>query len=167
MKHKHKHTRRLMAKKTKLSIKYAPDFKIIALFSQLKGHRICWLMNHYLQFDLKRLPDFCFTPYKQDETIQFPVYGHEDGTKRLHYFLVTNKSPEGILFELPKNMDYLLLVKNPGTGFDLKAFVEKLRKVDHIQGAFPLDNHLGSRSDIILYDFEIFADETIRLGNPD
>ncbi len=156
-----------MVKKTKLSVKYTPDFKAIALFSQQKDYRICWLMNHHLNLDMKRLPDFCFTPYKHRETIQFPVYSYSDRANRLHYFLLTNKRPEGILFELPKNMDYLLLIKNPGTGFDLKAFAEKLRKVDHIQGAFPLENGLGSRSDLILYDFELFADETIRSGTSD
>jgi len=162
VKHKFKHPRGLMVKKTKLSVKYTPDFKVIALFSQQKDYRICWLINHHLQFDMKRLSDFCFTPYKQSETIQFPVYGYADRVKRLHYFLLTNKRPEGILFELPKNMDYLLLIKNPGAGFEMKTCVNNLRNIDNIQGAFPLENGLGNRSDLILYDFEIYADEAIR-----
>ena len=124
-------------------------------------------MNQHLQLDMKRLPDFCFTPYKVSEAIQFPVYGYEDRVKRLHYFLLTNKRPDGILFELPKNMDYLLLVKNPGTGFDQTSFINSLRNIGHLQGVFPLENGLGNRSDIILYDFEIYADEALKSSSPE
>ncbi len=151
-----------MAKKTKLSIEYIPDFKAIALFSQQKDYRFCWLLNRYLYFDMKRLPDFSYTPYKQIETALFQVYYHEDPANRLYYFLLANKCHEGVLFELPKNMDYLLLIKNPGAGFNLKAIIGKLREMEQLQGAFPLNGGLGKRSDLILYDFEIFTDEVFK-----
>ena len=151
-----------MVKKQKLSIACSPDFKVVALYSQQKDYRVCWLLNRYLHFDMKRLPDFCFTPFKQDVVIEFPVYGYSDNAKRLNYFLLTNKRPEGVLFELPKNMDYLLLIKSPGDGFDLKAFANSLRKVEQIQGVFPLENDFGSRSNLILYDFEIYSDDVLR-----
>ncbi len=151
-----------MAKKTKLSVQYTSDFKVFAVFSQQKDYRLCWLLNRYLHFDLKKLSPFVYVPYKKNETCLFSAYYYKDTINRLDYFLVANKCPDGVLFELPKNMDYLLLVKNPGVGFDLKTFISKLRNFDQIQGAFLLENGLGSRSDHILYDFEIYADEAMK-----
>ncbi len=151
-----------MVKKTKLRVEHTPSFKVIALFSQQKDYRLCWLLNRHLLFDLKRLSPFAYPPYKKVETSRFSVYHYEDAINRLHYFLLANKCPEGVLFELPKNMDYLLLIKNPGAGFNQNDFISKVRKTEQLQGVFPLDDGLGKRSDLILYDFEMYADEAIK-----
>ena len=146
-----------MVKKRKLVLEYAPDFKAFGLFAALKGYRLCWLLNKDLGLDLKRMPEFLYTPYKAVEAISFPVFFYKNPALLLQYFLLVNKTTQGVLVEQPKNMDFLFLVRNPVDHGHADEVVRYMKQIPNVQAVFPFDEKLAKRVINVFYDFEMFV----------
>lgn len=149
-------------KKLKLEVSFSPGFRAIGLFAAQKDYRLCWLLNQYLHLDLRRLPDFEYTPLNQSTPGHFAIYHCKVPELRMHYFLVCNKCSEGVLFGEPKNLDYLLLLKQPGDQLQLKDLINTVRKMPAIQAVYSLDGKLGKRGDAFFYDFEMYLGEALK-----
>jgi len=80
----------------------------------------------------------------------------------MHYFLVANKSHEGLLFKEPKNLDYLLLLKQPSDQLKLEPLIANIRRLSMIQAAFLLDKKLGKGTTAFFYDFEMYLGNVLR-----
>ncbi|MDR4989392.1 MAG: IPExxxVDY family protein [Bacteroidales bacterium] len=145
-----------MVKKRTLNLSYVPEFSVLGIFTTQKDYRFCWFLNRRLKLDLKRLPAFSYTPYKQESPAAFTVFHHYNERLRQQYYLLGNKSAEGVLFELPKNLDFLMLVRNGAVREDLPLLVEHIRKTPMVQGAYLLDDAFSKRTYDVLYDFEMY-----------
>lgn len=146
-----------MAKKRKLVLEYTPDFKAFGLFAPLKGYRLCWLLNKDMGLDMKRMPDFSHTPTKADQAISFPVFFYKNPALLLQYFLLVNKTMHGVLFDQPKNMDFLFLVRSPVDHGHAEEVVKYMRQIPNVQAVFPFDEKLAKRVINVFYDFEMFV----------
>ncbi len=152
-----------MPKKLKLDIAYTPAFGVVGLFTPQKDYRLCWFLNQHLDADFHRLTGFSYLPCNQSAPAVFSVYHHDIPGLMLHYFLVSNKSPAGRLFDSPKNLDYLMLIsKSARQAMVMEDIIARLRKVPVIEAAFGLDNQLGSRAAGFFYDFEVYLGEALR-----
>ncbi len=149
-----------MVKKRKLHIAYSPDFRAIGLFTDQKDYRLCWHLNRFLGTDLRRLPDFSYLPPNTAREILFPVFHYEDAPVMMRYFLIGNKSGEGPIFGDPKNLDYLLLLKQPSDQFNPSGLTRRLRSIPSIKAAVLLDDILGKRAESFYYDFEMYLQRT-------
>lgn len=146
-----------MAKKRKLVLEYAPDFKAFGLFTALKGYRLCWLLNKDMGLNLKRVPEFMFAPHKATQAVSFPVFFYSNPALLLQYYLLMNKTSEGVLLEQPKNMDFLLLVRNPVDRGHVDEVVKYIKQTPNVQAVVPFDENLSKRVMNVFYDFEMFA----------
>lgn len=144
-----------MTKKRKLSLEYVPEFTAIGIFTPRKDYRFCWLLNQNLNLDFKRLPDFWQIPYNQAESVPFPIYFDDTPSLLLQYFLIVNKTPAGILFDKPKNLDLLFLLKNGGGQADPEEITGSIKRISMVQAAYLLDDKLGKRAANIFYDLEM------------
>lgn len=144
-----------MTKKRKLNLDFDPEFTAIGIFTPRKDHRFCWLLNQNLSLDFKRLPDFLYKPYNQDDAIPFPIYFDETPALLLQYYLLVNKTPSGILFDKPKNLDLLFLLRNNSGQADPEEIISAIKRISMVQAAFLLDEKLGKRASNIFYDLEI------------
>ncbi len=151
-----------MTKKLKLHVEYKPDFRAIGLFTTQKDYRLCWYLNQHLHTDLRRLPDFHYQPYGQTTKSDFSVFHYALPKLMMHYFLIANKSREGLLFPEPKNLDYLLLLKQPSDQLNLGHLVTKIHNLPMIQAAFILDQRLGKRATAFFYDFEMYLGNAMK-----
>ncbi len=151
-----------MPKKLKLDIAYTPEFRAIGLFTAQKDYRLCWFLNQHLHTDLRRLPDFRYTPHTQSSQGCFSVFHYAVPKLMMHYFLVANKSHEGLLFKEPKNLDYLLLLKQPSDQLKLEPLIANIRRLSMIQAAFLLDKKLGKGTTAFFYDFEMYLGNVLR-----
>jgi hypothetical protein len=145
-----------MTKKQKLSIEYVPEFTVTGIFTSQKHYRFCWLLNKQLNLDFKRLPDFFYSPSKQTKALPFPVFFDEIPQLLLQYYLIVNKTPAGLLFDKPQNLDLLLLLKNSGDQVDPAELVNSIKQIPMVQAAFLLDGKLGKQGPNILYDLEMY-----------
>ncbi len=146
-----------MAKKQKLVLEYSPDFKAFGLFAALKGYRLCWLLNKDMGLDMKRMPDFLYTPNKATQPTSFPVFFYRNPALLIQYFLLVNKTPQGVLFDQPKNMDFLFLVRNPVDHDHADEVVKYVKQIPNVQAVFPIDEKQGQRPINVFYDFEMFV----------
>ncbi|TVR41702.1 MAG: IPExxxVDY family protein [Bacteroidia bacterium] len=151
-----------MPKKLKLKIEQIHDFKTVGIFSTQKDYRLCWLLNKTLNLDLKRIDDFLHSPHNQNTPSSFPLFYQEIPRLMLRYFLLNNRSKEGLLFPEPKNLDYLLLLDKPSEQHDIDALIKKIRSVPMVQAAYLLDGKLGKKADSFFYDFEMHITDVLK-----
>ncbi len=149
-----------MVKKHYLKLEYESPFRVMGVFCPQKDYRFCWNLNQSLETDLKRLPDFSYTPHNLEQKDLFSVYHYAKPQLRLAYYLISNKGQNGRLFAEPKNLDFILLLKNPGGHLDPDALIRKIRNTSMVQAAFFLDDKLGKRANTFFYDFEMYLSET-------
>ncbi len=146
-----------MAKKRRLIVEYAPEFKAFGLFTSLKGYRLCWLLNKDMGIDMKRTPDFLHPPHKSSQPVSFPVFLYQNPSLLQKYFLLANKTTQGFLLEQPKNMDFVFLVKNPVDHGHVDEVVNYMKQTPNVQAVFPFDETQGKRAINVFYDFEMFV----------
>ncbi len=151
-----------MPKKLKLKLEHIHDFKTVGIFSSQKGYRLCWLLNKHLNLDLQRINDFPYPPNNQSAPSAFPLYFQEIPNMMLRYFLLNNRSKDGLLFPEPKSLDYLLLLHRPSDQFDIPGFIKLIRSVPMVQAAYLLDEKLGKREDSFYYDFEMHITNVLK-----
>jgi hypothetical protein len=65
------------------------------------------------------------------------VYYDED--RFLTYKLISNRCPDGFLFQEIRNFDFIMQVTKEMTDTEIKAFIKKLKAVEVISAAFLLD----------------------------
>ncbi len=151
-----------MIKKRKLTLEFVPEFTAIGIFTPRKDYRFCWLLNQNLKLDFRRLPDFWQKPYNQAEPIPFPIYFDENPSLLLQYSLIANKTTAGILFDKPKNLDMLFLLKNDSGQADPEEIINSIKKISVVQAAYLLDDKLGKRAANIFYDLEMHLGSVLK-----
>jgi hypothetical protein len=145
-----------MAKKHILQHEYRHTFKVIGISSAQKDYRMCWLINKQLGYDLKRLPDFVYKLPDHDKGQSYSVYHYEEPAMFLHINLMSNKSDEDQLFPQPKNIDYLLLFKQPSEQLNMDELVKAIRKIPQVQAAFLFSRINEKKFSSFFFDFELF-----------
>lgn len=145
-----------MAKKIVLNLDYEHAFMGIGICSPQKDYRLCWLLNKHLGTDLRRIRDFSWAPQGQKEKQVVSVYRHLNERQRMDLSLVSNRSSGNLLFSEPKNLDYLLLIRNPSDQFEPDGLLAGIRKTPFVQAAFLVDGKLGKQESAFYFDFEIF-----------
>lgn len=145
-----------MTKKHVLQHAYEHHFKAIGITSPQKDYRMCWLLNNHIGIDLKRVSDFIYAPLGSDKELCFSVYHFEKPSMFLHINLLTNRSEEYSLFAQPKNIDFLLLYKNPSEQLKLEEALKSIRKISQIQAAYMLPNLHDKKASEFFFDFELF-----------
>jgi len=148
-----------MAKKHILQHEYQHGFKAIGITSAQKDYRMCWLLNNHLGFDMKRIQDFCITPPGGDAEQCFSVYQHDEPSLFLHVNLLANKNQESLLLVQFKNIDYLLLFKQPGDQIRLNDLVKSIRGIPQVQAAFLLSGLSDKKTTMFFFDFEMFLSQ--------
>jgi hypothetical protein len=148
-----------MAKKIILNLDYEHPFKAIGICSPQKDYRMCWLLNKHLETTLRRISDFQYVPHLLQESMGFPLYRYKNERLLVDYSLLANRSAGHILFAEPKNLDFLLMLRNPSDQFDPAALLSRLRKVPYVQAAFLLDGKLGKQENAFYFDFDLFLSQ--------
>lgn len=148
-----------MVKKIVLNLDYAHPFKAIGIFSPQKDYRMCWLLNRHLEINLRRIRDFSIAPGQAQESMAFPVYRYEVERLLVDYSLLANRASGVVLFPEPRNMDFLLLLRNPSDQLDIEKLLVGIRKIPYVQAAFPVGGKLGKQENTFYFDFELFLSQ--------
>ncbi len=145
-----------MSKIKKLNLEYLPDLVVMGVFSPQKDYRLCWLLQKHLGMDFQRLKNFEVQLPKWTEPADVAMFRYRSHSHYMHYYLVANKTPQGSLFELPANLDYLVLVHRPGDQFRPEDLIVNFRKIPQISMAIdlaPWTDQPWAKN--LLFDFEM------------
>jgi hypothetical protein len=150
-----------MAKVIKLNIKPDFDFILIALISSEPLYRVSWLINEHFNTQLKEAEPIHIIVKKREINQSFQRFAFVNDTET--YYLVSNKSKNGVLIEEQKHVDFWLKIEslNQTAPFDL---VKNIKSIKDINLAFVVDpNSLKSKQKLISFDTE--SDECIKLDS--
>lgn len=148
-----------MAKRTLLEYKYEPEFEIIGIFSSLKAYRLAWLINQNIGFNLTLLPVFLWQTDESENGNDCVIYSYEHPETFMQVYLMGNRIPGGVAVQEFSNMDYVMLVKNPGDPSKITDLVKQLRPLPQVQMAVKLEKTPGRATTSMLYDLEMFLDK--------
>lgn len=136
--------------KFKLEIEYDYDFVLIGICSHEKDYRICWALNNKLGFDLKKTEELEIKEKKLDEPSLFSMYVYENAEQYTDYYVIANRSENGLLVPEQKQADYFLVIKGTVADEQVESLVKQLREVSMILTAYEIDpNQLKSKQNLL------------------
>ena len=130
-----------------LDIEVEYDFELIGLSSHEKDYRLVWSLNKHMQWNLARAEDVLLETKGQHS--RHSRFEYRQLNDMLHFTLLDNKTPEGLLMPELAQFDFLLKIEDPASNLD-DDFYRKLRKTPFLLAAFPLEvNKLKNRHHLI------------------
>jgi hypothetical protein len=145
-----------MAKKHVLNLAFYHDFSTFGIFSSQKDYRMCWLLNNHLGIGMKRLPDFTHPADGSDKAAQYPVYHYHMASCFLDMYLIPGKTEESFLFKVPKNLDFLLLLKSSGDPYDASGMLQTIRKIPQVVACMEITPMPEKKASEFFFDFEMY-----------
>ena len=136
--------------KFKLEIEYDYDFVLIGICSHEKDYRVCWALNNKLGFDLRKTEELEIKEKKLAEPSLFSMYVYENPEQYMEYYVIANRSVNGMLVPEQKQADYFLLVKGTVTDEQVENLVGQLREVSIVLTAYEIDpSQLRSKQNLL------------------
>ena len=142
-------------------------YSLLAIHCNLEDYRVAYLLNRYLQINLKRNPQDLDFEYV---AASYSIYEWEDKGQQTTWSLVSNvcKKEEnsiistGSLFNAQTNIithnlvpeykkvNYLLKIDNGGNFINERAIVQKIQDISQIVAVFSIDvSQLKSKDNLI------------------
>lgn len=126
-------------KKLTLSLEDDFSFSLIGISCHSKDYRLTFELDRSLETDFVKEDDL---EVKNKEIFaNFSFYSYEDEENYLEYFVISNKSAQGLLVPEEKMIDYFLMLKGEIREKDEKAIIEKLNKINIVLKAYKIDVH--------------------------
>lgn len=147
---------------------YDDTYSLLAMHCSLEDYRVAYLLNSFLNINLKRLPkdlDFEYT------TASYPIYEWEDEEQQIIWNLFSNickKEEEsltssGSLFSnqekivrtfnlIPeyKNVNYFLKISYDGNQVNERSIINKIQSIPHVATIYAVDiEELKSKDNLI------------------
>ena len=157
-------------KKLTLDIGYNFDFALVGITSHIKDYKISWLLNNNLKFNFIKIMDYLISnetkkqtkkenflfDKKEDASLNssingFSQYYYQIEENHVSYFLISNKSENGLLIpELPI-VDYFILIQGPITENEIEKFITSIREIPDISTVYKVDvSKLKSKNNLII-----------------
>lgn len=132
-----------------LKIELDLNFILIAITTPLKGYKLCFLINKYLELGFERTEfDYSFQ-YLNQNTRYFSQFFYKNPNEN-DFFLIANKGNQGYLIPELKEIDYFMLLKNFFDDEDLQFIIKGLKSIPEIQGATEISPYkLKSKENLI------------------
>jgi len=149
---------------------YDDTYSLFAIHCTIEDYRVAYLLNQYLQINLKRNPqDLDF----KNATLSYSLYEWEDKNQQMTWNLVSNvcKKEEysdtgtGPLFNaqskivrthnlIPefKKVNYLLKIDNDGNFINEKTIIQKIQKISQIAAVYSIDAMLLKSKDNLIFN---------------
>lgn len=128
-----------MAKLT-LEVSYDFDFILIGISCHEKDYRLCWSVNNALEIDLKKTTDHILELKNQKENQNYSRFEYINEDTFSEYFILANRSENGLLVPEQKQTDYFLIVRS--NNVSAEDIIAKLKEGDFINAAYPIDVNL-------------------------
>ncbi|GAB3922869.1 IPExxxVDY family protein [Mucilaginibacter myungsuensis] len=123
-----------------LKLEFDLDFVLIAITSAQKDYRMCYLINKFLHFNFKRVDDHEVNIYPNSpEPVQFAMFEDFWEASETMFYIIANRSPDGLLIPEMREADYFMLIKNYIDDQDLVNIVNGLNKIPEVVAAIKID----------------------------
>jgi len=118
--------------------KAAYDFMLFGIICQSRDYRLCFEINRALNLSLERTDDLELIINKGKDKIKTSRFEYKDGFGN-EYFLLSNKTTNGLFIAEHKNIDYFFIVKESVAHHEKSQVEKQLRAIQIVLGAYHLD----------------------------
>jgi hypothetical protein len=126
-------------KKTlKLKIEEHANFMVTGISCHENDYRLVWAINNQLNMQFIRVENLIVFDPKTSLNLEFSRYLYHDENRYLKYHLISNRCPDGFLFPMVRNFDYLLQIIGDMNDQERRNAVKKLKSVAVISAVFML-----------------------------
>ena len=134
---------------TKLEFEYDYDFFLIGIFCHYKDYRLAWSINRNLDFDLIREEDYVLE--MKDFEQRFSKFNHYIESQDLHFFLINNRSENGLLIPEKKEVDYFLMVDGLVESSRKSQLISQIRELPEVISAVEVvPSELNSKQNLLI-----------------
>ncbi|MGY3054659.1 hypothetical protein ACVWYG_002866 [Pedobacter sp. UYEF25] len=137
--------------KTYLKLALDLDFTLIAITAPLKDYTLCHKININLELEFEKIEDHEIFHAVEAYALNFSKYYFFIEEDEQSYYLLGNKSSDGILIPEMANVDFFLIIMEYIDEEDFSRMISSLNRMPEIQVAAKIDPHkLRSRENLVL-----------------
>ena len=115
------------------------DFIVLAITTSLKDYRLCFNLNKFAPANFMRVDELAL-PLSDNHTVAlFNRYTYLPENCETEFYLLSNKSSEGLLIPEMNRVDYFLVIKNFIDKEDLEAWITHLKQIPELLAAVEVD----------------------------
>ena len=125
------------------------NFHLVAITTHLKGYKLCFLINRFLNMGFERMElDYCIA-YPGAVTKFFSQFYFKNNSES-EFYIFANKGAEGVLIPELKEIDFIMLLKNYYDTQELATILEALKQIKEIQATMQVSpKKLKSKENLI------------------
>lgn len=136
-----------MAKLT-LEVEEDYDFELIGICSHAKDYRLSWEMNKALELDLVKGDNYELSV--KDEKQSYSFFNFIDDENWVEYYLINNRTVNGILIPEEKKSDYFLLIRGVLRGGQKESLVKGIAEIKNVLTTYEIEvKSLKSKSNLL------------------
>ncbi len=126
-------------KKIKLQLEAQPfEFKLLALACSENDYTLSWLINKYLDVELKKTSPLEILDSKLNLECKFERFYFFDTRKEIQYTLISNKTENGYLVKEQSPIDFFFKIESIDSE-ELVALRKKLKEIKEIRAIFEIN----------------------------
>ena len=136
-----------MAKLT-LEVEEDYDFELIGICSHAKDYRLSWEMNKVFELDLVKGDNYELSV--KDEKQSYSFFNFIDEENLVEYYLINNRTVNGILIPEEKKSDYFLLIRGVLRGGQKERLVKGIAEIKNVLTTYEIEvKSLKSKSNLL------------------
>ena len=136
-----------MAKLT-LEVEEVYDFELIGICSHAKDYRLSWEMNKALELDLVKGDNYELSVKGEKQSYSF--FNFIDEENWVEYYLINNRTVNGILIPEEKKSDYFLLIRGVLRGGQKESLVKGIAEIKNVLTTYEIEvESLKSKSNLL------------------
>ncbi len=128
-----------MKKKHSINVKYSPEYSMLGISSPLSDFKLVGNMNNVLEIGLKKIPDFSYSTDTNKIYEPYSIYYIQKESIETDYFIIANKSADGILIPEYKQFDYFFLLKCCDSKRQMTKIIHKIKDIENVQTVFSIE----------------------------
>jgi len=144
-----------MAKKFTLDSQAEEEFHILGIATQLKDYRLCHQLNKNLYLEFEKIDDLKAELSSPDMLGNFSFYRYQNPENFIDFFLIANKSPDGVLLPDLRQADFFLVAHGPFSRESQDRFLKTTKKLTGVLAAFRIDISKPKKIDTFLTELEL------------
>ncbi|WP_443937635.1 IPExxxVDY family protein [Pedobacter sp. MW01-1-1] len=137
--------------KTYLKLTLDLDFILIAITAPLKDYVFCHKINTRLGLHFEKIDDHEIFFNIDEPAWYFSKYYFFVEQGEVEYYLLSNRSSDGLLVPEMSNVDYFIIIREFIDSEDLNYLLQELNKLSDIQVAAKIDpSKLKSKENLVI-----------------
>lgn len=142
-------------KRTTFTLETECDFAITGISCHLADYRFIHYLNKIKNFNFIRIGEFDFYTKSFAQPLRFPLFSFEDKENYTSYYVLSNRSEDGVMVNDWKMFDFLFVSKKLTDPEKIKTFISQIKKIQGVIVATSLQTDKKPEIENLFSDIEL------------